>query len=173
MLLHAARFPARVDCVGTLFLLRDQDRSRWDRAMIAEGMRALDRPSAGNAITSFHLEAGIAARHAAAATWASTTGARLLRSTTICWRSPARCSGHEPRHRRVPDRWAAGGTAALEGIDNLEVLDRYPLLPAIQAELWREAGEVDRAVQCYRVALDLARSWPEECWLTARLSLLV
>jgi RNA polymerase sigma-70 factor (ECF subfamily) len=43
MLLHAARFPARVDSEGTLFLLRDQDRSKWDRSMIAEGMRALDR----------------------------------------------------------------------------------------------------------------------------------
>jgi RNA polymerase sigma-70 factor, ECF subfamily len=65
------------------------------------------------------------------------------------------------------------GLAALDGIANLELLDRYPLLPAIQAELWREAGERDRAVQCYRAALDLARSAPEQRWLTARLSLLV
>lgn len=48
MLLHAARFPARVDSDGTLFLLRDQDRAQWDRAAIAGGLRALDRASAGD-----------------------------------------------------------------------------------------------------------------------------
>ena len=47
------------------------------------------------------------------------------------------------------------------------------LLPAIQAELWREAGDVDRAIECYRAALGLARSAPEQRWLTSRLSLLV
>ncbi len=52
MLLHAARFPARVDSDGTLFLLRDQDRRQWDRVLIAEGMRALDRASAGDAVSA-------------------------------------------------------------------------------------------------------------------------
>ena len=68
---------------------------------------------------------------------------------------------------------ALAGLAALDAIDNLDALDRYPLLPAIQAELWREAGERNARSQCYRAALGLARSAPEQRWLTARLSLLV
>ena len=52
-------------------------------------------------------------------------------------------------------------------------LKRYPLLPAVQAELWREAGDTAQAAACYRAALSLARSTPEQCWLTARLSHLV
>ena len=68
---------------------------------------------------------------------------------------------------------ALSGLAALDAIDNLAALDRYPILPAVQAELWREAGETDRAVSCYRAALALARSAPEQRWLTSRLSLLV
>lgn len=62
----------------------------------------------------------------------------------------------------------------IEGpLSGLAALDRYPLLPAIQAELWREAGDFDRAITCYRTALGRARSAPEQRWLTARLSLLV
>jgi RNA polymerase sigma-70 factor, ECF subfamily len=174
MLLHAARFPARVDSEGTLFLLRDQDRSRWDRAMIAAGMRALGRASAGDQITPFHLEAGIAACHAAAATWASTDWRQIVElynDLLALTRSPVVAMNRAIAVSRIEG--PLSGLAALAGIENFEILDRYPLLPAIQAELWREAGEVERAVQCYRAALGLARSAPEERWLNARLSLLV
>ena len=174
MLLHAARFPARVDSEGTLFLLRDQDRRKWDRRMIAEGMRALDRASAGDRITAFHLEAGIAACHAAAASWESTELAadrRALRRSARAYRSPVVAMNRAIAVSRVDG--ALSGLAALDAIENLAALDRYPLLPAIQAELWREAGDVDRAIECYRAALGLARSAPEQRWLTSRLSLLV
>jgi RNA polymerase sigma-70 factor (ECF subfamily) len=66
-----------------------------------------------------------------------------------------------------------GALSGLAALDAIDALDRYPMLPAIQAELWREAGDVDRAVQCYRAALGLARSAREQRWLTSRLSLLV
>ena len=174
MLLHAARFPARVDSEGTLFLLRDQDRSRWDRAMIAAGMRALDRASAGDQITPFHLEAGIAACHARAATSASTDWQQIVElydDLLALTRSPVVAINRAIAVSRIEGPLA--GLAALDAIDNSEVLDGYPLLPAIRAELWREAGEINRAVQCYRAALGLARSAPEERWLNARLSLLV
>lgn len=68
---------------------------------------------------------------------------------------------------------ALAGLAALDAIDNPDALERHPLLPAIQAELWREAGDTDRAIEAYRVALRLARSAPEQRWLTSRLSVLV
>lgn len=174
MLLHAARFPARVDSEGTLFLLRDQDRRKWDHAMIAAGMRALDRASAGPVITAFHLEAGIAACHAAAPSWESTDWPRIVElydELLALTRSPVVAMNRAIALSRIEG--ALAGLAALEAIDNLDALDRYPLLPAIQAELWREAGDTDRAAQCYRAALGLARSTPEQRWLTARLSLLV
>ena len=174
MLLHAARFPARVDADGAIYLLRDQDRSRWDQAMIAEGMRALDRASAGVAITAFHLEAGIAACHAAAASWESTAWPQILAlydDLFALTKSPVVAVNRAVVISRLEG--PLSGLAALETIDNRDALDRYPLLPAIQAELWHEAGEVDRAVACYRAALGLARSSPEQRWLTSRLSLLV
>ena len=173
MLLHAARFPARVDSDGTLFLLRDQDRGKWDHAMIAEGLHALDRASQGDAISAFHLEAGIAAGHAAAASWESTNWKQILElydDLLALTRSPVVAMNRAVAVSRVEG--ALAGLAALDAIDHLDVIERHPLLPAIQAELWREAGDTDRAIERYRASLGLARSAPEQRWLMSRLSLL-
>ncbi len=174
MYLHAARFPARVDSDGTLFLMREQDRSRWDHGMIAEGMRAIDRASAGDRLTACHLEAGIAACHAAAASWEATDWPQIVELYDQLFAltgSPVVAMNRAIAVSRVDG--PLSGLAALDAIANLQALDRYPVLPAIQAELWREAGDVDRAIERYRAALGLARSAPEQRWLTARLALLV
>jgi RNA polymerase sigma-70 factor (ECF subfamily) len=137
-------------------------------------MRALDRASAGDRLTAFHLEAGIAASHAVAASWESTDWARIVElydDLLELTGSPIVAMNRAVAVSRLDG--ALAGIAALDAIKNLAALDRYPLLPAIQAELWREAGDVDRAIECYRAALGLARSAPEQRWLTSRLSLLV
>jgi RNA polymerase sigma-70 factor (ECF subfamily) len=172
MLLHAARFPARVDSDGSLFLLRDQDRSKWSRPAIAEGMRALDRASSGDAISAFHLEAGIAACHAVAPAWDATDWPQILGlydELLALTGSPVVAVNRAIAVSRVEG--ALSGLAALEAIADRAALERYPLLPAVQAELWREAGDFDRAAACYRTALGLARSTPEHKWLTSRLAL--
>jgi RNA polymerase sigma-70 factor (ECF subfamily) len=174
MLLHAARFPARVDSDGTLFLLRDQDRSRWDRGAVAEGLHAFDRAATGHVVSAFHLEAGIAACHAAAASWESTNWPEILDlydDLLALTRSPVVAMNRAIALSRIEG--PLSGLAALDAIDGLAALDRYPMLPAIQAELWREAGDVERAAAGYRAALGLARSAPEQRWLTSRLALLV
>lgn len=174
MLLHAARFPARIDSEGTLFLLRDQDRGKWDRALIDEGMRALDHASAGDSITAFHLEAGIAACHAAAGSWELTDWPQIVElydELLALTASPVVAMNRAVAISRL--HGALAGLAAIDAIGNLAALDGYPLLPAIQAELWREAGDVTRAAAGYRAAIGLARSAPEQRWLTSRLSLLI
>ncbi len=137
-------------------------------------MRALDRAAAGEAMTAFHLEAGIAACHAAAASWESTDWPQIVElydELLELTGSPVVAMNRAIAVSRIEG--ALSGLAALDAIENRPALDRYPLLPAIQAELWREAGDVDRAAACYRAALDLARSAPEQRWLASRLSLLV
>lgn len=174
MLLQAARFPARVDSAGTLFLLREQDRALWDRALIAEGLTALDRSASGGTVSALHLEAGIAACHAAASSWDATDWPQIVElydELLALTRSPVVAVNHAVAISRVEG--PLSGLAALDAIENAQALERYPLLPAIQAELWREAGDLDRAAACYRAALGLARSSPEQRWLTSRLSLLV
>ena len=174
MMLHAARFPARVDSEGTLFLLREQDRSTWDRAAIAEGLHALDLAAAGDTVTALHLEAGIAACHAAAPSWDATDWPQIVElydELFALTASPVVAVNRAIAVSRIDG--PLQGLAALDAIENASALERYPLLPVIQAELWREAGDLDRAAACYRAALGLARSSPEHRWLTSRLSLLV
>src|SRR5262249_52928162 len=78
MLLQAARLPARIDDAGEITLLPEQDRSRWNREMIARGMRHLDASASGDAITNYHIEAAIAACHAAAPSFSETDWGRIV-----------------------------------------------------------------------------------------------
>ena len=78
LLLHLARFGSRVSSEGDLFLLRDQDRTKWDGSMVRDGLRALDRAASGDGISRYHLEAEIAACHAVAQSWPETDWPRIL-----------------------------------------------------------------------------------------------
>ncbi len=72
MHLHAARLGARLDGTGGLLLLEEQDRSLWDRERIHLGTQWLQRAASGEAFTRFHAEAGIAAEHCFAPSFAAT-----------------------------------------------------------------------------------------------------
>jgi RNA polymerase sigma-70 factor (ECF subfamily) len=76
--LQSARLAARTDAAGDVVLLADQDRTRWDRALIARGFHHLERAAGGDALTRYHLEAQIAACHAAAPHVAATDWACVL-----------------------------------------------------------------------------------------------
>src|SRR5438094_1714970 len=59
MALHAARLPARLDPAGDLNALLDQDRSRWDAQLVAQGLGLLERSAVGHEVTAYHIEAAI------------------------------------------------------------------------------------------------------------------
>ena len=86
MAMQAARLPARTDEAGDLILLEDQDRTRWDRNLIAIGFHHFDRAIAGDEASEYHLQAAIAAIHARAMTGTRSTGLRSSTSTTGCSR---------------------------------------------------------------------------------------
>jgi RNA polymerase sigma-70 factor (ECF subfamily) len=170
MLLHAARFPARVGTDGELFLMAEQDRSRWDRPLIAEGLQELDRASAGAHLSRYHLEAGIAACHATAASWADTDWEQILDQYDLLYEltgSPVVAINRAIARSRVEGPTA--GLAALDSVADDPQLHGYHVLPSVEAALWREAGRPDRAAACYRRALALAQSAPERVWLARRL----
>src|SRR5499433_1950064 len=66
MCLNAARLPARIDASGNLRTFLDQDRSQWDQQLVNEGLQLLDLSARGSQLTSYHVEAAIAAVHARA-----------------------------------------------------------------------------------------------------------
>ncbi|HVO20802.1 MAG TPA: sigma-70 family RNA polymerase sigma factor [Anaeromyxobacter sp.] len=168
---HAARLGGRTADDGSLLLLAEQDRARWDHALVAEGFRRLGASAQGWNLTPWHLEAAIAAQHALAGSFEATDwpAIRTLYDRLLA----ARPSPVVALNRAIALGMAEGpdaGLSALAGIPDRERLARYPFLPAAVAEFERRAGRTARAAEALRQALALARSPAEEAVLARKLS---
>jgi len=168
--LLAARLPARVSDDGNLLLMAEQDRSRWDRELIAEGLRRLALSAEGETLTAWHLEAAIAARHSTATSFAETdwTSIRELYDLLLQLRPTPVVA----LNRAIAVGMAEGPEAGLEAlaeIEDRERLARYPFLPAAVAEFELRAGRPERASELLRAALLLVRNPAEEAVLARKL----
>ena len=169
--LLAARLSARVGDDGNLLLLAEQDRRRWDPELIAEGLRRLALSAEGEALTAWHLEAAIAARHATAASFAETDWGSIRELYDLLL--PLRPTPVVALNRAIAVGMADGpeaGLRALAAIEDRERLARYPFLPAAVAEFESRAGRPERAAQQLRAALLLARNPAEEAVLGRKLA---
>jgi RNA polymerase sigma-70 factor (ECF subfamily) len=172
MLLQAARLPARLDASGRLLTLAEQDRDLWDRSMLHRGFLHLDRAAAGSKLSEYHLQAGIAACHAAAPSYEATDWARILMLYNRLWELNS--SPVVALNRAVAFSKLHGPEAAireLERVSEDSALGDYYLLPATMGELWSEAGETERAASYFRRALDCPCSEPERRFLLKKLAL--
>ena len=172
MLLQAARLPARVDG-GELALLADQDRSRWDRVMIADGFRALDRAAAGDAITTYHLEAGIAACHAVAPSFAETDWSRMLELYDLLLAlrpSPVVALNRAVARAMVSDDDAAAALADVEHLADDPQLRNYLPLAATLGELSLRLGNRERAAHHFARAIELPGTSPQKRFLMRKLA---
>jgi len=171
MLFQASRLPARCDAEGALVLLADQDRRRWDRALIGRALGHLERCAAGERATAYHLEAGIAACHAMAPSYAATDWAQILAlygdrlalapsPVVVLNRAVALSMVQGPR----------AGIAALAEVADDPRLRGYYLLPATLADLWLRCGDRQTAAAHYRRALELPCSEPERRFLLRQLA---
>jgi RNA polymerase sigma-70 factor (ECF subfamily) len=167
MFFQGSRLPARVDDDGDLLLLADQDRAKWDQRLIAAGMRHLDRASAGDELTTYHIEAGIAAIHAQAESESATDWPRLLwLYDRLRERSPTPVV---ELNRAVALSRVEGPAAALGALEPLAwPLRGYYLLHATRADLLRRLGHRDEAAAAYRAALACPCSEPERRFLMSR-----
>lgn len=154
LLLQAARNPARMDSEGNLLLLSEQDRGLWDRRMIAAGFHHLDRAAQGTEISSYHLEAGIAACHAGAPFPEETDWPYILSLYDALL--AVKPSPVVALNRAVALAMVEGpdaGLAALREIrDHPAFADYYPL-PVTEGELHARAGRTDEAARCFEEAL--------------------
>lgn len=171
MSLHASRLPARLDADGNLLSLAAQERLRWDREAIARGLAHLERAGVGAELSSYHLEAGIAACHAVAASDERTDWeAILFYYDEMAARS---ASPVVLLNRAVAVAMARGIAAGLQALDEIKdrpELRRYYLLPATLGELYERSGQPDVAVRCYRDALALATNGTEQRFLQGKLA---
>jgi len=170
MCLHAARLPARVDADGDLAALVDQDRSRWDGRLVKEGMALLEQSAAGTELSEYHIEAGIAATHAAARTLADTDWrviVSLYDRLMAMVPSPVVALN---RAIAIGQRDGAdSGLQALAAIADSDRLAAYPFYPAAAGELELRRGNRAAAREHFMAALAIARNEAERRFLGKRL----
>jgi RNA polymerase sigma-70 factor (ECF subfamily) len=171
MLLHEARRATRINAAGDLVLLEDQDRSLWDRGLIAEGQGLIERALASRRAGPYLLQAAIAALHAEAPTTAQTDWSQIVALYDVLHRltpSPVVALNHGAAlgMRDGPE----AGLAAIEKVLQQGGLDGYPLAHAARADMQRRLGLSGEARTSYRAALDLTRQPAERRFLEARLS---
>jgi RNA polymerase sigma factor (sigma-70 family) len=170
MLLNSARIPSRVDVDGNLLRLQDQDRSLWDRSMIARGMLHLAHSADGNEISEYHVQAGISACHCEAPNFESTNWPCILslydqlmkfdNSPVVALnRAVAVANVHGPK----------AGLEAVAAIENRDKLDSYYLLYAVLGEFESQMNDPLAAAGYFRKSLKLAEMKSEQAFLSKRL----
>jgi RNA polymerase sigma-70 factor (ECF subfamily) len=169
MLLHEARRATRTED-GVLVTLEQQDRSRWDRTLIDEGLETLDQALAMRRTGPYQVQAAIAACHATAPDAASTDWPQIATLYTELARLAP--SPVVDLNRAVAVAMADGIPAGLALVDEIAAsgrLDEYHLLPATRADLLRRAGRTAEAKAAYEEARKLAPTETERRYLSGRL----
>ena len=170
MLMHESRREARTSPSGEIVLLDDQDRSRWNRELIAEGARLVRQALASRQFGPYTIQAAIATLHAeapdaAATNWSDIVG---LYDVLLKWDpSPV-----VELNRAVAVAMRDGPEAGLAGVD--AILDRgdlrdYRLAHAARADFCRRLGRTAEARTAYKRALALTKQEPERRFLERRL----
>jgi RNA polymerase sigma-70 factor, ECF subfamily len=171
VLLHEARRTARASPDGELVLLEAQDRTRWDRALIAEGIALVEGALRGGGSGPYALQAAIAAVHAEAPTAADTDWPQIAALYDLLVRADP--SPVVALNRAAAIAMRDGPLAGLALVDALLAhgeLDGYHLAHAARADLCRRLGRRAEARDAYARALALARQEPERRFLERRLA---
>ncbi|MET0693660.1 MAG: RNA polymerase sigma factor [Propionibacteriaceae bacterium] len=166
MLLTASRRPARTSSDGELVLLADQDRSRWDRDLIAEGQELVRRCLRRGQPGPYQLQAALQAVHSDAPSFADTDWSQVVAlydQLLIVAPSPVTAL-----NRAVAVAEIEGAATALALLEDLD-LDGYYLFHSIRADLLRRLSREEESQASYRRALALTDNRAEQRFLQGRL----
>jgi RNA polymerase sigma-70 factor (ECF subfamily) len=173
ILLTDARRGSRLDDAGRLVLLADQDRARWDRGAISEGVALVKEALRARPPAQFALQAAIAAVHCESPSWEQTDWAELVGlydALLAVWPSPV-----VALNRAVVVSFADGPAAGLALLDDLAtepLLATYGYLAASRADCLRRLGRLEEARVAYREALFLTENTVERAFLEDRIAAL-
>jgi RNA polymerase sigma-70 factor (ECF subfamily) len=171
MCFHAARFDARVALDGGLVLFEEQDRSAWTWSDVREGMDWLARSAAGDELTRYHVEAGIAWEHCRAPTFADTDWRRIAD-----WYDVLDRIAPSPIHalnRAVAEAHLHGPQAGLDrlaAVDPQNVPARYPGWHAVIGEFHFRLGQHSAAERAWQEALRFTSASTDQEFLRCRLA---
>src|SRR5262245_17113395 len=170
MCFHAARFDARVALDGAIVLLEEQDRSAWNWGDVREGMAWLARSAAGDELTRYHVEAGIAWEHCRAPTFADTDWRRIADLYDMLDRIAP--SPLHTLNRAVADAYRHGPQAALDrlaAVPKEVVPTRYPGWHVVIGEFHFRLGQHAAAAHAWQEALRLTTARADQEFLRRRL----
>jgi RNA polymerase sigma-70 factor (ECF subfamily) len=171
MLLHESRRAARTDASGEIVLLEHQDRSRWDRSLIAEGRALVERALRSGRGGPYTIQAAISAVHADAATAADTDWEEIVGLYDALQRLTPSPIIELNRAVAVAMRdGPAAGLALVNGLLDRGELTDYRLAHAARAELCRRLGRKEEARASLKRALELTKVEPERRLLERRLA---
>jgi RNA polymerase sigma-70 factor, ECF subfamily len=171
MLLHESRREARSTPTGDLILLSDQDRSLWDRELIAEGAMLAKQAMSAESVGAYAIQAAIAAVHANGVKADQTDWTEIVRLYDLLLRADP--SPVVELNRAAAIAMRDGPAAGLDLIDALlarRELENYHLAHSARADLCRRLGRTAEARASYTRALELAQQEPERRFLARRLA---
>ena len=169
-LFQAARLETRIDRNGELLLLEDQDRSKWNKMMLAEGLKQFRRSASGEEVSDYHLEAEIAAVHALAADFTSTDWERIIECYDELQRR--KFSPVAELNRIVAIERLRGIAEAMSTLDTLSDkvdLSRNAIYHLTLGRLLSQKGDPDAARSAYETAIDLSPNLAVRRFLKGRI----
>lgn len=173
MLLHESRRATRIDARGDIVLLEDQDRTKWDRNLISEGLQLVSQSLASRRFGAYTIQAAISAVHAEAASAAETDWNQIVALYTVLQRLDS--SPVIELNRAVAIAMRDGPAAGLQIIDSIlekGELTQYHLAHSARAELLRRMDRTEHSRQAFEKAISLAKLEQERRFLQSRLDLL-
>jgi len=171
MLLHESRRPARTTPDGEMILLEDQDRSLWNRELIAEGIRLVRHAFASGRLGPYTVQAAISALHAEARSSAATDWSEIVALYDLLLRiDPSPVVELNRAVAIVMRDGPAAGLSQIEGLLAKGKLDNYPLAHSAKAELCRRVGQMDEAKASFEKLLALTSQEQQRRFLERRLA---
>jgi predicted RNA polymerase sigma factor len=152
MLFHAARLESRLAASGSVLLLEEQDRSKWDQALIQRAQEFLAQSAEGNAVSAYHLEAAIACCHCRAKSLVETDWPAIVRLYDALLQ--LQDSAVYRLNRAIALAQIDGPAAGIRALEEAQdpTFRRYHLFDASLGELYRRAGDLVRARHCFEAA---------------------
>jgi RNA polymerase sigma-70 factor (ECF subfamily) len=167
----AARNNSRLDVEGNILLLKQQDRRKWDKALIERGIHHLEISAAGESISKYHLEAGIAYEHVRAGNYAQTNWNNILQCYNLLCKFYPSPVVELNRAIVVSELYGPEeGIKTIKAITEFSSLKKYYLLPATLGELHLQLQQYDKAKQYFKEALALTHSASEKKLLLQKLN---
>ena len=171
MCFHAARFDARVDGMGGLLLLEEQDRSLWDRELVQRGLDHLVQSAREQTLSRYHTEAGVAAEHCLAPSYPETNWEEIVQLYEVLERiAPSPLNVLNRAIALAEWKGPEAALAALQAFEAPSWLLGYYLWDATLGELHRRCGDRELALAHTKRALAAAPTNPEKALLERRIA---